>query len=241
VVSGFDALRWVVREEPAVGVPEIRVGLPPGGIHPADRDAVVSIVRRAVGPCKVELEPINPSDVKEALESGAVLFTVVATLRPVEVLESTIIRVEGYGVAVPAAHPAAAAEAVALTMLTDLRYATIEFRPPTFMHLALTEIVVDAGVREDFVIVRDVVELTDIVATQEAFTFVPLVSQTGYMRALQDPDIAIRPLADFGLQRFTSAVWLPERAAADPLLAAIVERLRQTFPAPTGADVSLPA
>jgi len=227
----FDGLRWAVRDVPAIGSPEIRVGLPPGGMHPPDRAAVVEAARRALGSCRTSLETMHPGDLEAALRSGARHLAVVNTQGEHVPHDGVVVRVEEYGVALRADHPAASAERVTLSAIAELTYASIFYNPTTPNQRRLIGRVRDAGSRGDPLLVRDVTELVNVLATQPTFTFVPLPLGTAFSRALVEPEIAIRPIDDLGLRRYTLVVWLQERAAADPQLAAIGAELRQAFAA----------
>ena len=230
LVRRFDSLRWVVRDEPSVGVPLVRIGLPPGGTHPSERTSLVGAVKRAIDQSRVTLETVHPGEVHELLSSGALHLAVVNSTSAESDLESVVLRIENYAVAFAASDPMASRREVRLESISHMRYATIDIQPPTENQLQLYQEIAAAGVQGDTLLVDDVFGLGDVVATQNAFAFVPMASGSPYTRALDDPEIAIRPLAGFALRRFTLAVWLPERAVGDRLLSTIGAELRKAFP-----------
>jgi DNA-binding transcriptional LysR family regulator len=229
LLRSFDRLRWVVREDPVVGIPEIRIGTPHGGMQPADRAALTDAVRRALGTCRTAFETVHPQDVDERLRSGAIHLAVLNTLGQETDYTSVTVRVEQYGVALRADHHAASGSELTLASLRQLTHASIRQQPLTPNQLGIIARLREAGLPGEPLLVDDVTELANLLVTQPTFAFVPLPLGSAYSRALDEPEIAIRPIPDLGLSRHTLAVWRDGAAEAHPALPAIADEVRRTF------------
>jgi DNA-binding transcriptional LysR family regulator len=229
VVARFDALAWVVRDEGAAGGRMVRVGMP-YGVHPPDRTVFLDAVRRAAGGRAIAPEPGMSRSLTRRLATGELYVSVVHGTLDLSGFATLVLREEEFGLMLPAAHPLAARDRVHVSELAGMRFVTVDFHPITQLQVQMCRLLDAAGVHGEPVLAAEPHAMTSIVGSSTScFSLTAAGEGSPYLSFFADPDVVIRPLDGFLLPFTTLAAWVPDRAASDPLVAAIVDELHAAF------------
>jgi len=228
IVDRFDALGWVVREH-RLRNGSIEVGFGPG-VHAADRRAVAEAARRASPTCRLVPHSGANDELAADLRAGRIELALLHSPE-LDGFATWPVREEEFGVAFAASSPLASLERVPLRSLRGMRYVTLGERPTRTVETTIIPALRAAGVKEHLSLnLKFWSDVPAYLTTGECFAVVPIGRANPLRRALEDPDVVLRPLDGLGVRFPTVAAWLAEREAPDTVLAQIVHELRTVFP-----------
>jgi LysR family hydrogen peroxide-inducible transcriptional activator len=221
LVAGFDRLgtqRRARHTTVAVGVGS--------GVVPADRDAVVAAIGRALPDAACEFATGTADELGAKLREGQLDVALLHT-PAVDAFETVHLRTQGFAVILAADHPLAAREAVDLPELRELRYITLSARHNTLTHGRIAPLVRAAGIRDHVRLeLRYWSDVVPHILGGAAFAIVPSDPENPLRRSIEDPGVRVVPLRGLDVPFTTVLAWLPERAD-DPAFSLVVEELRR--------------